>query len=284
MPAEAASSKPADSRKSERGERRELVYTAVRDTMMHAGWVLSSSYKFKVLSLDQRGSQFLVMIDLAREYGGDTARLNEIELLITETAKTRHDIQVTAVYWRINENEALGAPRRVTVAEDAGLASVQKALATAQRAANPTAPASVATAPAAPMATTPGATAATVLPRRPTARPAAPDTAPASARPARETAPLAAAEPSPASAPSSFAATEPRPAAPRYTRIDAEEVAAFKRALSSGGPANTPAPFGQSERSDPMRPALRPPTFADSQPTAAGSPPDLSSTQYGELR
>jgi hypothetical protein len=62
-------------------ERRELLYTAVRDAMVRAG-VLSAGYKFKVLSLDQRGRQFLVMMDLAPEYGGDMDRLGEIEALI----------------------------------------------------------------------------------------------------------------------------------------------------------------------------------------------------------
>lgn len=70
----------AANRKNERMERRELLYTVVRDAMVRAG-VLSASYKFKVLSLDQRGRQFLVMMDLAREYGGETARLSEIEAL-----------------------------------------------------------------------------------------------------------------------------------------------------------------------------------------------------------
>ena len=51
-------------RKQERLERRELLYAVVREAMVRAG-VLSSSYKFKVLSLDQRGRQFLVMVDLA---------------------------------------------------------------------------------------------------------------------------------------------------------------------------------------------------------------------------
>src|SRR5574343_431788 len=55
-----------------------LLYTVVRDAMVRAG-VLSASYKFKVLSLDQRGRQFLVMMDLAREYGGETARLRSEE-------------------------------------------------------------------------------------------------------------------------------------------------------------------------------------------------------------
>jgi hypothetical protein len=92
-------------------ERRELLYTVVRDAMVRAG-VLSASYKFKVLSLDQRGRQFLVMMDLAREYGGETARLSEIEALIAQTAKTRYDILVTAVYWRINDHVAVGLPQK----------------------------------------------------------------------------------------------------------------------------------------------------------------------------
>ncbi len=83
--------------------------------MVRAG-VLSASYKFKVLSLDQRGSQFLVMMDLAREFGGDTARLSEIEALIAQTAKSRYDIAVTAVYWRSNEHVAVGNPQKTAAA------------------------------------------------------------------------------------------------------------------------------------------------------------------------
>ena len=101
----------AANRKNERMERRELLYTVVRDAMVRAG-VLSASYKFKVLSLDQRGRQFLVMMDLAREYGGETVRLSEIEALIAQTAKTRYDILVTAVYWRINDHVAVGIPQK----------------------------------------------------------------------------------------------------------------------------------------------------------------------------
>lgn len=106
----------AANRKNERMERRELLYTVVRDAMVRAG-VLSASYKFKVLSLDQRGSQFLVMMDLAREFGGDTARLSEIEALIAQTAKSRYDIAVTAVYWRINDHVAVGIPQKAASAQ-----------------------------------------------------------------------------------------------------------------------------------------------------------------------
>ncbi|MDY0106418.1 MAG: hypothetical protein RBS27_07095 [Giesbergeria sp.] len=101
----------AANRKNERMERRELLYSVVRDAMVRAA-VLSASYKFKVLSLDQRGRQFLVMMDLAREYGGDTARLSEIEALIAQTAKARYDIAVNAVYWRLNDHVAVGIPQK----------------------------------------------------------------------------------------------------------------------------------------------------------------------------
>ena len=54
-----AQAQPAN-RKHERMMRRELLYAVVRESMVRAG-VLSSSYKFKVLSLDPRGQQFLVI-------------------------------------------------------------------------------------------------------------------------------------------------------------------------------------------------------------------------------
>ncbi|MBS0389949.1 MAG: hypothetical protein JSR23_02180 [Proteobacteria bacterium] len=98
----------AAARKNERAERRELLYTVVRDAMVRAG-VLSAGYKFKVLSLDQRGAQFLVMMDLAPDYGGDMVRLGEIEALVIQAAKARFDIVVPAVYWRLNEQIVVGA-------------------------------------------------------------------------------------------------------------------------------------------------------------------------------
>ena len=96
----ANNAQPAN-RKSERMARRELLYSVVRDAMTRAG-VLSSGYKFKLLSLDARGRQFLVMVDLAQLHGGETARLAELEASIAQKAKSRHDILVTAVYWRMN--------------------------------------------------------------------------------------------------------------------------------------------------------------------------------------
>ncbi|MBK6005686.1 hypothetical protein JJB11_06230 [Ramlibacter ginsenosidimutans] len=98
-------------RKQERLERRELLYAVVRESMVRAG-VLSSSYKFKVLSLDQRGRQFMVMVDLSQGSASDTRRLAEIEAMVAQSAKSRYDILVSAVYWRANDHVASGDPER----------------------------------------------------------------------------------------------------------------------------------------------------------------------------
>ena len=259
----------AANRKNERMERRELLYTVVRDAMVRAG-VLSASYKFKVLSLDQRGRQFLVMMDLAREYGGETVRLSEIEALIAQTAKTRYDILVTAVYWRINDHVAVGIPQK-------GVAQPQQAAAPQVR--RPPAPAPVAqTAQAAPPAVAPvrpAAPTAAAAPTRPAAAPAV--TAPAPLAPM--SLPLAA--PAPAAA--------PKPA-PRFEPIEADEVAAFKRALANAASTTTAAAPaaatrpGVPVRSGPLLPPSAPTGFEDTEmPGSDGPAPDLSSTQYGEL-
>lgn len=107
----ARQAKAAGKRKLERTERRELLYLVVREAMVRAG-VLSSRYKFKVLSLDPQGNHFLVMIDLAQGGRNDTVRLSEIEQMIAQAARARYDILVTAVYWRTNEHVSAGASTR----------------------------------------------------------------------------------------------------------------------------------------------------------------------------
>jgi hypothetical protein len=71
---------------------------------------LSASYKFKVLSLDPRGEQFMVMMDLSQEFGAQTERLAEMEVMIAQGAKSRYNIRVTAVYWRLNELVSVARP------------------------------------------------------------------------------------------------------------------------------------------------------------------------------
>jgi hypothetical protein len=90
------------SRRNERMERRELLYGVVRECMTAAG-VLSSTYKFKVLSLDSSGRKYLIMVDLPREHMSGASHFADTEGAIARSAKDRYDILVTAVYWRVNE-------------------------------------------------------------------------------------------------------------------------------------------------------------------------------------
>ena len=263
----------AANRKNERMERRELLYTVVRDAMVRAG-VLSASYKFKVLSLDQRGRQFLVMMDLAREYGGETARLSEIEALIAQTAKTRYDILVTAVYWRINDHVAVGLPQKgITPTTVPSAAAPQGVVRKPVPAPAPAAPAPVAAPassllfPAEPAARFP--TTPTALGRTPSGT-----TAPAPLLPASNTGPAPLA---PASGPA------------RFEPIEADEVAAFKRALADAAgraplaPAAAARP-GVAVRSGPLLPPSHSTDFADTEmPGSDGQSTALSTTQYGEL-
>lgn len=244
---------PADhaaNRVNERMERRELLYMVVRDAMVRAG-VLSAGYKFKVLSLDQRGRQFLIMMDLAQEYVGETVHLSEIEALIAQTAKTRYDVAVTAVYWRVSDHIAIGMPQT----------NVPQTNATPVPVAPSTAPPAAATEPPR-------------TPPRP--RPTA-VTAPAMPRPPMASPPVAAAATPPA--------THTQP--PRFEPIEADEVAAFKRALASAAaarPAAPAVPLGVSVHSGPLRDPASALGFADTEMPEDNRAPDLGSTQYGELR
>lgn len=104
----APSNQDAD-RKTARLERRQLLYGVVRDSMISAG-VLAASYKFKVLSLDAAGRHYLVMMDLTDKVASDTALLGKIEALMVQSAKMRHDILVTAVYWRVSDHLLASSP------------------------------------------------------------------------------------------------------------------------------------------------------------------------------
>ena len=104
----------APGRKSERLEHRELLYTVVHDAMIRAG-VLAAAYKFKVLSLDARGLQYMIMMDLIHQPAGGAHRLAEIEAMMAQAAKARHDMVITAVYWRVREPHMAGVPNSATM-------------------------------------------------------------------------------------------------------------------------------------------------------------------------
>ena len=85
--------------KVKRHARREQLYVAIRECMIRAG-VLAASYKFKVLSLDQHGDKFLVMMDVTPELSSQENKLSEIETLLISIARTLFGIRITSVYWR----------------------------------------------------------------------------------------------------------------------------------------------------------------------------------------
>jgi hypothetical protein len=118
QPATQASTVRLEQRRSERNARRELLFQVVRESMVRVG-VLSSGFKFKVLSLDQRGRTFLVMIEMAAEFAGEVERLAEIEALIANSSKVRHDILVQAVYWRFTDSVMAKAAQSVASAPNA---------------------------------------------------------------------------------------------------------------------------------------------------------------------
>ncbi len=258
-------------RKNVRTERRESLYMVVRDAMVRAG-VLSAGYKFKVLSLDQLGQQFVVMIDLGNEYGASTARLSEIESLITQSAKARFDIIVTAVYWRMHDSMADGVPmRRATDKEQTP-------------------------------ATASGTPQTLRAPIMPVGTYEARASGPAPLRPTTGPAPLSSGR-MPLSTNSAQMPLTP-PVSPRaggvsstghFDPIEDDEVAAFKRALNNSASAGSARPAsaadrpGTTVRSGPMSrsPLLQPSGvsgFADTEmPMHDSASSDLSATQYGDL-
>lgn len=120
-------------RKVKRHARREQLYVAIRECMTRAG-VLSASYKFKVLSLDQRGDQFLVMMDVAPGLGSQAEKLTEIETLMISTAKSLFSIFVTSVYWRTDKRPAAANAVNFGVSQPAALESQPMALDASQTA------------------------------------------------------------------------------------------------------------------------------------------------------
>jgi hypothetical protein len=100
---------PLSDLKQQRHERREHLYDVVRSVMLRSE-VLASHYKFKVLSLDARGRQFLVMIDLLGDEVLSSTRWTAVEQLMLMTAAQRHDLQIKAVYWRLAPPTTASAP------------------------------------------------------------------------------------------------------------------------------------------------------------------------------
>jgi hypothetical protein len=87
-------------RRGRRILRREQLFSVVRESMIRGG-VLSTSYDFKVLTLDANGDSFLVLIDLALPADVmPDAYLLEIERWVQASAQSRHSMSIPSVYWR----------------------------------------------------------------------------------------------------------------------------------------------------------------------------------------
>ena len=87
-------------RRGRRILRREQLFAIVRESMIRGG-VLSTSYEFKVLSLDANADSFLVLIELALPADAmPDEYLLEIERWIQLSARSRLAMDVPAVYWR----------------------------------------------------------------------------------------------------------------------------------------------------------------------------------------
>jgi hypothetical protein len=129
-PAPHAAQEGADERRLRRHARREQLYVAIRESMTRSG-VLAATYKFKVLSLDQPGNEFLVMVDLSMDFEGITAQLGAMEALIIQNAKARFAITVPTVYWRMDTASAAAPLKPRPAKEDAtavGKPSAQRPL------------------------------------------------------------------------------------------------------------------------------------------------------------
>jgi hypothetical protein len=263
QPAALASSQRLEQRRTERNAKRELLFQVVRESMVRVG-VLSSAFRFKVLSLDQRGRSFLVMIELSAEFNGETEKLAEIESMIAQTARHRFDIVVQAVYWRYFNTSS---PNSVPASAPAPLLGAMHAPISRP-------------APLFPL----DGTAAITQPR-PIQHPStAPSTAfgyPASSAPPARVAP----PPAPTSSTQS------------HDELSEEEVAAFRRALTAGAAQGM---LAASVSKESLESATNKPDKASTLDTARNKLlltgyedtemadddpiPALSGTQYGELR
>ncbi|MEJ8835603.1 hypothetical protein [Ramlibacter sp. AN1133] len=242
-------------RKQERLVHREQLYAVVREAMVRAG-VLSSSYKFKVLSLDTHGKQFMVMVDLAQGAVNHTPRMAEIEAMIAQSARAKHDILVPAVYWRASEHVAVGDPqqRMPAVSQPAALMPEPPQRRVPSRPA-PLEPVS---------RPTPLERAARAAPLAAASRPA----------PVSQPAPLAAV---PQPAPALATASQPAPLEP----LQADEVAAFRKALDAGlrgEKALAAVNAGRTQNYTLLT------GFEDTEMAPEATDQELSGTQYGALR
>jgi len=93
--------------------RRELLYEAIRTTLAAHG-LKSSQYRIRVVRNDKRGHQYAVMMDLSVAFlsnpEGRPPRLHAMGTDIARNAMERYGLQVSGVFWRVNEKLRAAQP------------------------------------------------------------------------------------------------------------------------------------------------------------------------------
>ncbi len=277
--ADAAMEQRREQRKQDRLNRREALFGVVRETMLRAG-ILSSAYKFKVLSIDQHGRHFLVLLDLSLELAeSETAqRQLEIEQMITTAASVRCQATVQAVYWRYFEDEIQPPVSKPRAATEPEAAAAPEPLPAAAPPAVPVA-AAVAAAPAlAPVADSSGSSSADQL-----------EAMLAELRARRmaggaDVPPVAAPQAASVEAPAESAFASTQVISRHEEEVGEEELAAFRRALGEQAQQQIPpdvppifeaVPPPMALSADDLDAMMDDEGFADGQ--------NLSATQYGQL-
>lgn len=119
---------------------RQLI-SVVREVMNHWG-ILSKSYKFKTLALDEQGLQFILLVEVESGLDKNPLLFPSIEAQLGRAIESRHCIVLKAVFWRVNQSEiaaesphnANAASRKhhpYTRARETGLGEVEAAAAKA---------------------------------------------------------------------------------------------------------------------------------------------------------
>lgn len=96
---------PAAVRKVERADRREQLFSVVREAMAQCGFP-TEGYSFKVVALDAEGWRYLVLVDLAPALHASEADPGPVQGLVAVAAKMRAGLVVDGVYWRPAATEA----------------------------------------------------------------------------------------------------------------------------------------------------------------------------------
>ena len=86
--------------------RRELLFETIRASL-NSRFIAANTYRFKAMRTDKRGHCFVVMLDMSPTFmaspAGQHASLKETAAELVKNAETKYGLQVSGVYWRIDE-------------------------------------------------------------------------------------------------------------------------------------------------------------------------------------